>query len=147
MEKVTGFWEWAQSNDWVGWLTSLSILGWVLIVVGFGIALALWVKTEFTRGCGSFFLVLSLLLIALVVALILGVDYTTSAGLFLPVMAGLIVGTVAGAPFSSMEKGQKCPHCGGRIVHKTQQNAEGDTIERIYCSKCGYKWHEGTKRS
>jgi predicted RNA-binding Zn-ribbon protein involved in translation (DUF1610 family) len=146
MEKITGFWDWIQSNDWIGWLTSLGLLGWVLLVVGVGIALALWVKTEFTRGCGSVLLVFGLLVVALVVALILGLEYATAAGFFLPVLVGLLVGSVAGSPFSSMEKGQKCPHCGGRIVHKSQQNAEGHTVERIYCSKCGYKWHEGAKR-
>jgi hypothetical protein len=146
MEQITGFWEWIQANDWGAWVGSLGLVGWGIAGVAIIIAISLWVNTDFSKGCGSVVLILSFILVGMVVALLFQMPHPTVANLFLPALLGLIIGSILGSPFSFGGKGERCPHCGGRIIHKVETDKKsGHRRQRIYCNKCGYEWHDSLK--
>lgn len=143
MQRFTEFWNWILQVNWGAWAASLPWWGWALLAGGLALALASTFRRDLWKGWGNVALIVGMLLIGLVVAIIINVEFGLIATIFFPSVAGALAGGIVGSFFSEKGTGQKCPHCGGRIVLRRYVDSEtGRKRQRTLCSKCGYQWHD-----
>lgn len=143
MTRFTEFWNWLLQVNWGAWIAAMPGWGWALLAAGLVLALVSTFRRDFWKGWGNVVLIAGLLLIGLVVAIVINVDFWLIATIFFPSLAGALVGGVVGSFFSEKGTGQQCPHCGGRIVLRRYVDSETRRKrQRTACSKCGYQWHD-----